>query len=431
MSEPPAATNVHVDDLIDLQDNPPPTEHSAQDHVQRSEHPARDDADVRASMEEVWYLKDISFRPDPAGPPKRFKIITQNFNGPCSFIAICNILILRGDIHIVPEDRTSVSYELLAQLLGEYLLMSSPNIDLSAALSTMPVTRKGMDLNPLFTGVTSFRPAGQGGELQLFERAGIQLVHGWLVDPSTPESQVLSRVEDYDTAVNLIAEADHLSSGQLVASDNGPSLSKPGSNERVLTPEDHQKIEDALTIRSFLETSSSQLTYYGLFTLASTLQPGALVALFRNSHLSVLYKSPQPDDSALYTLATDQVFLREPSIVWERLEDVDGGWSSFVDSEFVRSSPAGGDYAGHTAESALAAIEGDLGAMTLEERADHELAQQLQAQEDQRAQDLQTERRRQEAEREQQERLDEMRREARAAQDKGRKSKKKGDCIVM
>ena len=81
MSEPPAATNVHVDDLIDLQDNPPPTEHSAQDHVQRSEHPARDDADVRASMEEVWYLKDISFRPDPAGPPKLFKIITQNFNG--------------------------------------------------------------------------------------------------------------------------------------------------------------------------------------------------------------------------------------------------------------------------------------------------------------------------------------------------------------
>ena len=126
----------------------------------------------------------------------------------------------------------------------------------------------------------------------------------------------------------------------------------------------------ALVIRSFLDTTSSQLTYYGLFALASTLQPGALVALFRNSHLSVLYKSPHPDDSALYTLATDQVFLREPSIVWERLEDVDGGWSSFVDSDFVRSSPAGGDYAGHTAESALAALEGDLGAMTLEERAE-------------------------------------------------------------
>ena len=126
----------------------------------------------------------------------------------------------------------------------------------------------------------------------------------------------------------------------------------------------------ALVIRSFLESTSSQLTYYGLFALGDAVKPGSLVALFRNSHLSVLYKSPQPGDGSLYTLATDQVFLREPSIVWECLQDVDGGASSFVDSDFVRSSPAGGDYAGHTAESALAALEGDLGAMTLEERAE-------------------------------------------------------------
>lgn len=59
----------------------------------------------------------------------------------------------------------------------------------------------------------------------------------------------------------------------------------------------------------------------------------------------------------LYTLVTDQVFVTEPSVVWERLEDVDGGSSSFVDSEFARSSPAGGDYAGQTAEEALRVAE--------------------------------------------------------------------------
>ena len=37
--------------------------------------------DIRASLEELWYLKEISFRPDPAGPPKKFKVITQNYNG--------------------------------------------------------------------------------------------------------------------------------------------------------------------------------------------------------------------------------------------------------------------------------------------------------------------------------------------------------------
>lgn len=112
------------------------------------------------------------------------------------------------------------------------------------------------------------------------------------------------------------------------------------------------------------------MTYYGLFTLASTLADGALVALFRNSHLSVLYKSSDPQDSALYTLVTDYVFLHESSVVWERIEDVEGGASTFVDSDFVRASPAGGDYAGYTGESALAALEAQTGALTLEERAE-------------------------------------------------------------
>lgn len=36
---------------------------------------------------------------------------------------------------------------------------------------------------------------------------------------------------------------------------------------------------------------------------------------------------------------------------------MDGGLTSFVDADFIRSSPAGGDFAGHTAESALRAME--------------------------------------------------------------------------
>ena len=64
-------------------------------------------------------------------------------------------------------------------------------------------------------------------------------------------------------------------------------------------------------------------------------------------------------------------------------------------------------------------------------RCSHELARQLQEQEDQRARELHAERQRQHAEREQQERLDEMSRQAREAQKKDRRSKKKGDCLVM
>ena len=80
-----------------------------------------------------------------------------------------------------------------------------------------------MDLNPVFTSSTAFRPAGiGGGELKLFEHVGIKLVHGWLVDPGSQEAKALERASNYDAAVELIAEVDHLTNGRFVV-DEGPS----------------------------------------------------------------------------------------------------------------------------------------------------------------------------------------------------------------
>ncbi|KAJ7239398.1 hypothetical protein B0H12DRAFT_1136185 [Mycena haematopus] len=327
-----------------------------------------DDLNFQASEAEVWYLKKISF--GTGDTKQEVKIVTQNFNGPCSFIAICNILILRGDIQILPRDRMTVSYEFLSQLVGEYLLMRSPDVDISAALSIMPLTQKGMDLNPLFTGATSFRPAGDGGALKLFEQAGIELVHGWLVDPASPEAEaILARAQDYDTAVTYIVDADYTAKGQLVVDEYSAGSSSAGGSGTRQNEDGMNSLlllwrlcySAAMSIRQFLDNTQSQLTYHGLFHLATTLAPGSLVALFRNSHLSVLHKAASPTDASLYSLVTDHVFLHEGSVVWERLEDVDGGNSTWVDSNFVRASPAGGDYAGQTAEDALRAAEIEAG----------------------------------------------------------------------
>ncbi|KAG1735291.1 uncharacterized protein EDB91DRAFT_1144738 [Suillus paluster] len=398
---------------------------------------------LHASKADVWYLKEIAFGSTES--KRKLKIITQNFNGPCSFIAICNILLLRGQIEILPYERGTVSYEFLAQLVGEYLLMSCPDIDVSAALSIMPSTTKGLDLNPLFTGPTSFRPAGEGGELKLFEQAGIELVHGWLVDPESEEYRVMKHVRDYDTAVTLIADADHVTKGQLLTQtadvwggDAGGSSQAEGSSGAGGGPsgyashtspcdsyseKDKEKIEHALVSQAFLDSTKSQLTYHGLFQLASVLQPGSLVALFRNSHLSVLHKR-EGEDSSLYSLVTDHVFLQEPSVVWERLEDVDGVGSTFVDSDFVRSTPVGGDFAGHTAESALQALE-------MEANPDAALARQLQAEEDGRSHEIYMRRQRQQEIRRVQEREEEERK--RKNEDgASRKSKKRKDkCVIM
>jgi len=124
----------------------------------------------------------------------------------------------------------------------------------------------------------------------------------------------------------------------------------------------------------FFEANSTQLTYHGLFTLCSTLEEG-LYPFFRNSHISVLYKQNCPDGSAsLWTLATDSNFAKEPSIVWESLEDIDGAASRFVDGNFIASSTAGGDFAGRSAEQALQDAE--------ETQSDFDLARRLNAEEE-------------------------------------------------
>lgn len=164
-----------------------------------------------------------------------------------------------------------MSYEFLSQLVGDYLVTTCKDVDISAALSMMPSTTsaylasvsvyesansgsEGMDLNPLFTAATSFRPAGDGGELKLFEQAGIQLVHGWLVDPDSPEAGVVKEYEDYDSAVNLIADADHTTHGQLVVDDAVTQTETAGSSSHAsgvepatnYTPEEMQKIENGM-----------------------------------------------------------------------------------------------------------------------------------------------------------------------------------------
>lgn len=73
----------------------------------------------------------------------------------------------------------------------------------------------------MFVDAVSFRPSGLNpgegvGELDLFRKAGIELVHGWLVDPASAESEVVARYGDYDRAVELVAEIDHLTGGKLV-----------------------------------------------------------------------------------------------------------------------------------------------------------------------------------------------------------------------
>jgi ubiquitin carboxyl-terminal hydrolase MINDY-1/2 len=111
-----------------------------------------------------------------------------------------------------------------------------------------------MDLNPLFTGITSFRPHESGGALQLFEGAGINLVHGWVVDPDTPAHAAFrqSKAEDYDAAVGLLAEVDHLTGGNFYLDVNGPGSSSGSEDSRgTLSAAEKVKVENGASARLF------------------------------------------------------------------------------------------------------------------------------------------------------------------------------------
>ncbi|GAA5865714.1 hypothetical protein JCM3774_004977 [Rhodotorula dairenensis] len=414
-----------------------------------------------AEIEEEWHLKEIQWpplpptpssaagpatigAPAPAGfttdPSLKVKIICQNENGPCSLIALCNILILRNDLHI-PPGRESVTYSYLSNRLADYFLSLDPlapssstssQFSLSSVLSILPQTRYGLNLNPRFDRIDGFSCSSSSGgdassdsapaaagELALFALARIPLLHGWLADPSygTETYDALLEVRDYDSALEAIVQGAEIAGGVDQLRSDGPrhggsedededELLKQVERRSRWTEEQEAKVRKAHLLHSFLESTSTQLTYPGLASLCQSpalLPPSGLAALFRNSHLSVLYRRPTLPPPArsvgtssstpslpgpeLFTLVTDSSLGHEGEIVWESLGDVDGGGSEFFDAALRMARTRGGDWVGYKSkarskgrESAAAVDVGP--AVGAHETNDLALAQQLQAEED-------------------------------------------------
>lgn len=351
-----------------------------------------------AGEEAQWSLKDIYWQ------GRECKIITQNQNGPCSLIALCNILLLRGELQITPPDRPVVSYTYLSQLLAEHLLTKgAEGEEFEAALSILPRTQYGLDVDVGFDSIRSFAAApgnnGGAGELALFRLCGVELVHGWLPDPADGETfEAVKAAGSYNRATDTVVKGNEIANGAVVKDRGVGMLAATLSSEAAVSngkapqrdgwsDEQRATVRQALALQSFLDTQSTQLTYHGLFVLAQELPAGQPVALFRNSHLSVLYKRLPHEgvDAAtgegvgagapptLFTLATDSSFLLEDEIVWESLVDVDGASSEFYDGKFRKSTMRQGDYVGSDGNG----LNGGRGGGAPNEDADYALAMQI------------------------------------------------------
>jgi len=104
--------------------------------------------------------------------------------------------------------------------------------------------------------------------------------------------------------------------------------------------EKKQKLDQDVTsgslINNFLNTSSHQLTHYGLTKLYEHINANELCVFFRNNHFATITKNET--DGLLYLLVTDLGYANVATVVWEKF-DVINGDTEYVDANFV-TSPA-------------------------------------------------------------------------------------------
>eukprot|EP01062_Namystynia_karyoxenos_P012658 TRINITY_DN14571_c0_g4_i1.p1 TRINITY_DN14571_c0_g4~~TRINITY_DN14571_c0_g4_i1.p1 ORF type:complete len:505 (+),score=157.77 TRINITY_DN14571_c0_g4_i1:107-1621(+) len=161
-------------------------------------------------------------------------IITQNDNGPCPFIAICNILLLRGDI-LLPAGLQAVRFGQLLNLVSSFMLERQKSRGLESdanaqyqvddVLRHLPGLQFGMDVNVRFKSVMDYEfcPA-----MVCFDAFQIRMVHGWVLSPDAAEDVRVVGPRSYNGLTDLIiAKNDILDRRRARAAAAAPPASAP------------------------------------------------------------------------------------------------------------------------------------------------------------------------------------------------------------
>jgi len=250
-------------------------------------------------------------------------VLLQNENGPCPLLAAGNVLLLKKSIALPSTCIESgvVTIEELTNILAERILLnnsSTTNSDhhINEVMKIFPNLQFGMDLNPKFT-------AGPTGveytmELNCFDLLHIDLVHGWLLESDAQEYEWVGD-QTYNQLVNLVIEGNDATAKLEHKSQDGDSNYDELSNKAIR----------GTVVRNFLDRSSHQLTYYGLTTLHKFVKEGDMVIFFRNNHYNTLTKYKDK----LYLLVTDFGYACVHSVIWEKLDVIDGD-TEYVTGEF-------------------------------------------------------------------------------------------------
>lgn len=154
--------------------------------------------------------------------------------------------------------------------------------------------------------------------------------------PNDPSSNERKETDALEVVTPSLEGTEPIYEGEEHILDSGHSLfvdREPVYEGEVVLAAQADKMEDAYSVnvkhdikktcqlvKTFLENNASQLTIYGLFCLQEGLKERELCVFFRNNHFSTMFKF----NGELYLLATDQGYINQPDLVWEKLNEVNG-----------------------------------------------------------------------------------------------------------
>lgn len=303
---------------------------------------------------ETYQIKNINWYDAKIKNTRKSPILVQNVNGPCPLVALVNALTLTtsptttSNLVETLRSREQVSISFLLEAVIDEL-MSSDRRDPDADLPDMAELydflkglQTGMNVNPRFlpspeaatrykrTSLSHVHPHErdnmipgtfeQTKDMVLYATFSIPLLHGWLPPTDDPVYDAFGRhTASYDDVQNLLFREEEL---EFKLSTTAEGLTEP----------EQQLYQDVITIKSWLSSTATQLTSWGLDIVTKSIEPGGVAILFRNDHFSTLYRHPQTLE--LLTLVTDAGYHKHDEVIWESLVDVRGENSDFYSGDF-------------------------------------------------------------------------------------------------
>ena len=277
-----------------------------------------DSSDFYSGTRSVYSVKNATFDGSP------ISYLLQGANGPCPLLAICNILLLRGQLTL-PLNSRDIDFDTLIHHVADILLSDGQQSAVNDAMSLLGKLNEGMDVNIRFTAVDAFE---HGKETAVLDALGIRLFHAWIISEDDFTVYPYLSPLTYNDAVEKVAMYEETKARAI----------ETGHFEIP----DRERYEIGEIIAKWLESTSGQITSDGIIGVNSEMKNGELAIFFRNNHFSVIHKR----SDRLYALVTDLGYAKT-SVMWESVDQLDGD-TLYLDTNFLpirgETRPAESDY---------------------------------------------------------------------------------------